>query len=161
VKSLKILCKRFDLKKGLTKVVSNGFEKEKKERKQTYLTPNPIYGPPSFFFFSPPRPSSPLPVQQARQRPAPLPLPHVVTDRWGPHVGSFPTSSRPHLSSVSYQGAAAGPPRISRLFLPSILPIKEVKLSIHFPSINSVRYSSIKPFLPLEFFETAGHRHGH
>jgi hypothetical protein len=134
--------------------------KKKKREKTNLSNPKPNLRPTFVFFFSPSRPSSPLPAQQARQRPAPLPLPHVVTDRWGPHLGPFPTSSRPHLSSVSYQGAAAGPPRISRLFLPSILPIKAVKLSIHFPSINSVRYSSIKPFPPLEFFETAGHHHG-
>jgi hypothetical protein len=36
-----------------------------------------------------------------------------------------------------------------------------VKPSMHFPSINSVCYSSIKPFPPIECFETAGHRHGH
>jgi hypothetical protein len=63
VKSLKKLCKRFDLKK-FKKLFEMDLKKKKKKGKQTYLTPNPTRGPPSFlFFFSPPRPSSPLPAQ--------------------------------------------------------------------------------------------------
>jgi hypothetical protein len=59
------LCKRFE--KDL---------KRKEKNKQTQPT-------------SLPRGPSPLSAHAAHQRQRPLPLPHVVTDRWGPHVGPF------------------------------------------------------------------------